>query len=378
MWKPWRNRQTRNIAIQALVLGFVFAILGHGAYNAAINLKNAGIAVGFDFLTEKAGYDINFSLLDYSPKSASHGRAWLVGATNTIFFAALTIFSTTLAGLFVAIARLSPNWLLSALSRAYVEYVRNIPVLLHIFIWYAVVLSLPTARQSIDLFDAIHISNRGVHVPGFSWNYGPEATLTLLTTLGGIFYCVHRLIKGSGINRPGGATVAAVVACGLLVLALGPPMSIDIPIKRGFGFEGGMVLTPEPLAMWIAVTVYFSAHCAEVVRGAIIAVPRAQAEAAMALGAKRRLVMIAVVIPQALRAMVPPMTSNYINILKAAALGGAIGFLDIMGTTGGGTLNITGQAVECIAIVMMTYMVLNLILAFVMGRINKAVRIEGG
>ena len=137
-----------------------------------------------------------------------------------------------------------------------------------------------------------------------------------------------------------------------------------------------MVLPPEFLVMWVAVTVYFSTHCAEVIRGAVMAVPKGQAEAAQALGARRRIVMLEVVIPQALRAIVPPMTSNYINILKAAALGTAIGFLDVMGTTGGSTLNITGQAIECIAIVMTTYMVLNLALSAVMGKVNKAVQIK--
>ncbi len=376
MQKLWRNRQSRNIALQAIALGFVMMILGFAAYNAASNLHSSGITSGFDFLSEKAGYDISFSLLEYSPKDATHAYAWLVGTSNTIFFSILTITTTTFVGLVVALMRLSPNWLLSALARAYVEYTRNIPVLVHIFIWYAIVLSLPTVRQSINMFDVVFLSNRGLYVPGLDWGYGTFATIGVLAACGAIAYGIWTRIHGGKLKRLGliaAAIIAVMAICGLI---FGAPFSLNIPVRRGFGFTGGAVLAPELIVMCAAVTVYFSAHCAEVIRGAIIAVPKGQAEAAMALGAKRRLVMMEVVIPQALRAIVPPMTSNYINILKAAALGTAIGFLDVMGTTGGSSLNITGQAIECIMIVMLTYMVLNLCLSAIMGRVNKAVQIK--
>lgn len=376
MQKLWRHRHTRNIAMQALALGFVFVILGYAAYNAAINLEKSGITSGFGFLWEKAGYDISFSLLNYSPKTASHAYAWLVGVGNTVFFAILTITTTTLVSLFIAIMRLSPNWLLSALSRVYIEYVRNIPVLVHIFIWYAIVLALPAVRKSISLLDVFFISNRGIYMPGFPLHYSWQGSLALLCfMIAGVFVAL-RLVRSSKVKRFGAATGTVAGIYIVSAIVFGPALGLDMPIRRGFGFKGGMSLAPELLAMWGAVTVYFSAHGAEVIRGAIIAVPKGQAEAAYALGAKRRLVMMEVVIPQALRAIVPPMTSNYINILKAAALGTAIGFLDIMGTTGGSSLNITGQAVECIMIVMLTYMVLNLALSAIMGRVNKAVQIK--
>ena len=174
--------------------------------------------------------------------------------------------------------------------------------------------------------------------------------------------------------------VVSIVAVSEITLittgVAGVTAQIDLPVQRGFGFSGGMSLSPEFMTMWAAVTVYTSTHSAEVIRGAVMAVPKGQSEAAQALGAPRRLVTMEVVIPQALRAIVPPMTTNYINILKASALGTAIGFLDVMATTGGSTLNITGQAIECIAIVMLTYMMLNLGLSWGMGRLNKAVQIK--
>ncbi|MCC2114060.1 MAG: amino acid ABC transporter permease, partial [Hyphomicrobiales bacterium] len=161
----WRNRAIRNVIMQAAVLGATFAVLGYATYNAAINLKASGIASGFGFMFEKAGYDINFSLIDYSPKTATHLYAWLVGTLNTVFFSILTIVSTTVLALGLAIARLSPNWLLSNVSRAIVEYVRNVPVLVHIFIWYGIYLTLPPIRQSINLSDVAFLSNRGLFLP---------------------------------------------------------------------------------------------------------------------------------------------------------------------------------------------------------------------
>jgi len=367
----------RNIAMQALVLGFVLMIFGFAGYNAAVNLKSSGIASGFGFLTEKAGYDISFSLIDYSPKYATHAYAWFVGVLNTVFFAIITIISTTILAFLLAIMRLSPNKLLSALSRTIIEYVRNVPVLVHIFIWYAAFLTLPSTRQAFNIFDVMYLSNRGLIMPSFTWQYDSVATVIFLCFLALALWGVSRHKKGSGLLvRLGYAIIAIVLTFGISSLIFSPAFKVTIPILSGFGFKGGMILPPELSVMWVAVTIYFSSHCAELIRGAIIAVNKGQAEAALALGAKRSLVMMEVVIPQALRAIVPPMTSNYINILKAAALGTSIGYLDVMGTTGGSTLNITGQSVECILIVMVTYMILNLSLSALMGRVNKAVQIK--
>ncbi|MCG7625178.1 amino acid ABC transporter permease [Epibacterium sp. Ofav1-8] len=377
MQKLWNNRQLRNLLLQGMALAGLLAILGTAGFNAARNLQSSGVTSGFGFLTERAGYDISFSLIDYSPKSASHAYAWWVGTLNTVFFAVVTIVTATLMGLALAMARLSPNWLLSTTARVVLEYLRNVPVLVHIFVWYGLFLALPAARQAIPLFDMGFVSNRGIFLPTFDWQYNSAALfLFLICCVGGVAAVWLRLRH---LSRPLRALAALTAVAAITVFATlisGVPAQIDYPVKKGFGFDGGMTLSPEIMTMWAAVTVYFSTHCAEVIRGAVMGVHKGQAEAAQALGASRKLVMLEVVIPQALRAIVPPMTSNYINILKAASLGTAIGFLDVMGTTGGSTLNITGQAIECIAIVMLTYMVLNLALSWVMGRVNKAVQIK--
>ncbi|KIN78942.1 amino acid ABC transporter permease [Sulfitobacter mediterraneus] len=377
MQKLWRNRQLRNLSLQAMALAGLAAILGFAGFNAVTNLQNSGVTSGFGFLSERAGYDINFSLVDYSSRTATLTYAWLVGTLNTVFFAAVTIVTATLCGLALAMARLSPNWLLSVTSRVALEYLRNVPVLVHIFIWYGIFLALPSVRQAIPVFDIAFLSNRGFVMPAVHWQYGPLATLIFVALALGLLAAIRRRLhrRARSLRLLAGiSALAALIFAATLVS--GAPVSFTYPELEGFGFTGGMVLPPEFLVMWVAVTVYFSTHCAEVIRGAVMAVPKGQAEAAQALGARRRIVMLEVVIPQALRAIVPPMTSNYINILKAAALGTAIGFLDVMGTTGGSTLNITGQAIECIAIVMTTYMVLNLALSAVMGKVNKAVQIK--
>ncbi|MDX1743667.1 MAG: ABC transporter permease subunit [Ruegeria sp.] len=377
MLKFWNNRQLRSLTLQALALAGVVVLIASAGLNAARNLTSSGVTSGFGFLTERAGYDINFSLIDYSPKTASHAYAWWVGTLNTVFFAVITIVTATFLGLMLAMARLSPNWLLSKTSRVVLEYLRNVPVIVHIFFWYGLFLALPAARQAIPLFDMGFVSNRGVIFPAFDWQYETTGLVVFLgICTGGAVAAWVRLRHVSRLIRLGAALAMVGVVTLIATLIAGVPAHIEFPVKKGFGFEGGMVLSPEFMTLWAAVTVYFSTHCAEVIRGAVMAVPKGQAEAAQALGAPRKLVMLEVVIPQALRAIVPPMASNYINILKAAALGTAIGFLDVMGTTGGSTLNITGQAIECIAIVMLTYMVLNLALSAIMGRINKAVQIK--
>ncbi len=377
MFGPLRNRRQRNIVIQGFVLGLVLALFAYLARNAAINLENSGITSGFDFIWERSGYDISFALIDYSPKTATHAYAWLVGTTNTIFFAICTITTTTFLALWLAMGRLSQNWLLSALSRIFVEYVRNVPMLVHIFIWYALYLALPKARQAIAIGDVAFLSNRGLIMPAINWPFSWQQSAILAVVIAILTFGLLKGMRQMSLwLRVGALCVAILAVVWGYSLIVGGHFSLDVPIQKGFGFRGGMTLAPEFLVMWTAVTVYSSAHCSEIIRGAIIAVPKGQAEAARALGDSQRQVMLDIVIPQALRAMIPPMTSNYINILKAAALGTAVGFLDVMGTTGGSTLNITGQANECILIVMVTYMVLNLALSSLMGRINKAVQIK--
>lgn len=370
------NRKVRDTLIQLVFLAVICFGITYLALNAATNMRDAGLTSGFDFLFQRAGYDISYSLIHYDPKTSTHLMAWAAGMVNTVAFAIVAILLTTLLALCLAVMRLSQNFLLTKVSLCLVEYVRNVPILVHISIWYTLSLALPSVRQAFNFGDVSFLSNRGLSLPSVQWHYGLFASLVLLALWVLLCFLVKKRVPTAG-RRFAYIGLMTVVLIVLSSLVFSPAISFTAPKLVGFNFKHGWTLPPEFIMLIIAVSTYFSAHGSEVIRGSILAISKGQMEAGLALGVKHKVVMNKVIIPQALHSIIPPMTSIYINVLKAAALGSVVGFMDIMATIGGSSLNITGQAIECIVIVMVSYGVLNLILAAIMGRFNKAMQLKG-
>ncbi len=368
--------QARGIAFQALLL----AALGLLAYtivvNTAANLEKQNIASGFGFLSRTAGFDVSQSLIDYKSTS-SYARAFLVGLTNTVLVAGLGIALATALGFALGIARLSPNWLVSRLALAYVEIVRNVPLLLQLLVWYVAVLrTLPMPHEALEA-GGIFLDTRGVHGP--SPVLGPgEGFALLLGLIVGIGAAVAvarwaaRRREETGEPFPVGWTaLALVVGTPLLAFLLaGWPLAFETPRLDRFNFEGGLTVLPEFLALLVGLAVYTAAFIAEIVRSGIAGVPRGQWEAASALGLRRGAILRLVVIPQALRIIIPPLTNQYLNLTKNSSLAVAIGYPDLVSVFAGTVLNQTGQAVEVILITMGVYLALSLATSLAMNWFN--------
>ena len=372
-----RSKKVRAIAYQVGVLLIVLGALGYASYNASINLEKSGITSGFRFLWEKAGYPINFTLIDYSPSTSSHFDAFLVGTLNTILFTILTVIFTTILSFSLAMARLSSNWLLSKIAYCIVEAVRNVPMLLHLFIWLLVFVKLPAPKKAFSIFDTCYLTNRGFYYPDISI-YGLSIFSLLaiaLVAFFGLYLLLKRyaMVPSSWQLKKMLAVTGLVFIGGVIVAASVGAMEVTVPVLKGFNFKGGSILPPELFTIVVAIAVYSSSHASEIVRGGVLAVPKGMTEAAYALGAKPWLTQHVIIFPLALKSIIPPMTSIYINILKASALGVAVGFMGVMSTTGGSTLNITGQAVECIVLVMGAYVIMNLTLSSGMNMLNRYV-----
>ena len=335
--------------------------------NTLDNLARRGIASGFGFLDSGAGFGIAMSLVEYS-EASTFGRAFLVGLLNTLLVSAIGIVAATVLGFAIGVARVSSNWLLARLAGAYVETLRNIPLLLQIFFWYfAVLRALPAPGRSLELGGAIFLNNRGLYLP--SGDFG-----TAIPTV--VVGCAALLVAGLLMRRRpvayGGAGALIVV---LFVAAL--TADWQAPELRGFNFTGGLVVIPELVALAVALASYTAAFIAEVVRAGIQAVPRGQVEAARALALSRRDVMRLVVLPQAMRLIVPPLTNQYLNLTKNSSLAAAIAYPDLVSVFAGTVLNITGQAVEVIALTMAVYLAISLAIAAAMNLYNRSVAPRG-
>ena len=375
----WRDRAKRALIFQAIMLAAVFAVIGFIISNTLANLEARGITTGFDFLSNTAGFGIVQSLIEYSPQS-TYGRTFIVGLLNTLLISALGIVVATLLGFLIGIARLSPNWLIARLAGAYVEIFRNIPLLLQIFFWYfAVLSSLPSPRQSLSLGDAIFLNVRGLVVPepigetGLAW--------TLVTAMAAVIasialiYWNRRRQAATGARIPAGwISAGLIVGLPLLVFfASGAPLSWVLPELKGFNFSGGTTVIPELLALWIALSVYTASFIAEIVRSGIQAVSHGQTEAARALSLTNGMTLRLVVIPQAMRVIIPPLTSQYLNLIKNSSLATAIGYPDLVSVFAGTTLNQTGQAIEVIMMTMLVYLTLSLLVSMFMNWFNARV-----
>jgi general L-amino acid transport system permease protein len=376
------NRPKIRAVFYQLVLLATVVWLGYEfALNAKANLDALKIASGFGFLDNTAGFAVNQSLIPYN-ESDTYGRVFLVGLLNTLLVAGIGIVLATILGFFIGIARLSPNWLLARLAGGYVELIRNLPLLFQLLFWYLAVLgALPGPRQSISLFGEIFLNNRGIIVPAPVAGRGAGAVVAVFAVsviaIVALKLWARRLQIRAGRQVPLLWTSLAllVVPSLLALIATGFPIGFERPELRGFNFIGGIRLLPEFVALVVALTTYTAAFIAEVVRAGLLAVPRGQSEAAFALGLRRGLTLRLIVVPQALRVIVPPLTNQYLNLTKNSSLAVAIGYPDLFAVFAGTTLHQTGQAIEIIAITMAVYLAISLITSALMNWYNAHIRI---
>jgi general L-amino acid transport system permease protein len=375
---PWNDPRIRGIIYQILFVGIVVALAAFLIHNTLANLRRQNIASGFGFLDREAAFGIGESLIAYSPAD-TYARAFLVGLLNTLYVSAIGIVLATILGTVIGIARLSSNWLIRKLAQVYVETFRNIPLLLQLFFWWGILRqSAPAPRQAWELLPGVLISNRGVVFPVPVAD--PVHRWMLLAFVLGILAAVgvgrwsksRQALTGAQFPR---AWVGAGLVLGLplaVCLTAGAPLQLDWPELRGFNFTGGSAVSPEFAALLIGLTVYTGSFIAEIVRAGILAVSWGQSEAASALGLKSGQRMRLIVLPQALRVIVPPMTSEYLSLTKNSSLAVAIGYPDLV-SIANTTINQTGQAVEGIAMIMAVYLAISLLISLFMNFYNRSV-----
>lgn len=373
---PWyRDRNARAIAFQILALSAVILLGWYLVSNTMHNMATRNIATGWSFLGREAGFGISEHVIEYSPAD-SYGRAILIGFLNTIKVAVIGIVLATIIGVIVGLARLSPNWLVARMATVYVESLRNVPLLLQLIIWYGLIIAMPGPRQAVQMIPGVFLTGRGVYYPSIEAE--PVHTWMAVLFLVGIAltWGYARWAKRRQ-DETGNAAPLLLPALGFIIglplvawLVAGAPLTLGIPELTGFNFAGGSVLSPEFAAMVVGLSTYTGAFIAEVVRSGIQAVSHGQTEAARALGLRPMLVTRLVVFPQSLRVIVPPLTSQYLNLTKNSSLAVAIGYPDLV-STGNTALNQTGQAVECIAIIMGVYLAISLAISLFMNWYNK-------
>ncbi|KHE06476.1 amino acid ABC transporter permease [Citrobacter braakii] len=373
------NPAVRAWLFQILAVIAVICIAVYLIHNTINNLNNSGITSGFSFLDRSAGFGIVQHLIDYE-QGDTYGRVFIVGLLNTLLVSALCIVFASILGFFLGLARLSDNWLLRKLSTIYIETFRNIPPLLQIFFWYfAVLRNLPGPRQAVNALDLMFLSNRGLYIPAPQIGEGFFAfccavIITIVVAIGLFRYNRMHQTKTGQLRRTWPTTLALIVLLPMISQWLfGAALHWDIPALRGFNFRGGMVLIPELAALTLALSVYTSAFIAEIIRAGIQAVPYGQHEAARSLGLPNPVTLRQVIIPQALRVIIPPLTSQYLNIVKNSSLAAAIGYPDMVSLFAGTVLNQTGQAIETIAITMSVYLIISLSISLLMNIYNRRI-----
>jgi general L-amino acid transport system permease protein len=340
--------------------------------NARTNLATQRITSGFGFLDQTAGFDVNQSLIAYSG-SASYFRVFLVGLLNTLMVSVIGIFFATIIGFTVALGRLSPNWLLARIAGGYVELVRNLPPLFQILFWYkAVLATLPNPRQSYDLFGSVFLSNRGLVIPDPIANSGmvPFALALLIAIIASLIVRWHarkQLFESGRLIRIWPWVLGLLVGLPLLsALLFGKPVTFDFPVLKGFNFAGGTRVIPEFVALTLALSTYTAAFIAEIVRAGILSVHKGQMEAGASLGLSRGSTLRLIVVPQAMRVILPPLTNQYLNLTKNSSLAVAIGYPDLVSVFAGTALSQTGQAIEIISITMGVYLLISLVTSAIM------------
>jgi len=377
----WNDKQTRSVIIQIIALVLLFAFFSYLIRNAVINLEAIGKGFSFNFLQQPSNYDINQALIEYSSRS-THFRAMLVGIINTVLVAAAGIVLATILGFFLGVFRLSKNWLTNKIAHVYIEYVRNVPVLLHILLVHGIIVhSLPIPKKAVNVADTAFLTNRGFFLPKAI----PEPLIWVVLGLfvAGVIFAflfkrwAKKVQDATGKIYPVFWTsLFAILGVPLLAFfLLGSPVTWELPELKGFNFRGGMVIRPEFIALWLALSFYTAAFIGEIVRAGILAVNHGQTEASLALGISRGRTLNLVVIPQALRVIVPPLASQYLNITKNSSLAIAIGYMDITATIGGISLNQTGREMECMLIVMGIYLIFSLLISMFMNWYNNRIKL---
>ncbi len=375
----WNNPQVRAIAFQLIAL---IATIIFGLYlfqNTQTNLRQLGIASGFDFLSSHSGFGIVQSLIPYS-ESSSYGRVFWVALLNTLLVSVLGVIFATLLGFIVGVARLSKNWLVSRLALVYIETFRNIPLLLQIFFWYfAVLRAMPAPRQSFSLGEAVFLNIRGLYLPAPEFQPGFGGVLAALGISVVLVIFLSRWARqrqmATGQQFPTlRAALALLLGLPLLIFWLtGSPLTWQYPELQGFNFRGGWVIIPEMASLLLAITLYTAAFIAEIVRAGIQAVSHGQTEASFSLGINSSKTLRLIILPQALRVIIPPLTNQYLNLTKNSSLAAAIGYPDLVSAFAGTVLNQTGQAIECIAITMAVYLTISLLISLLMNLYNRRV-----
>ncbi|MBX3516921.1 MAG: amino acid ABC transporter permease [Rhodospirillales bacterium] len=378
----WNERQGRAILYQILVVAGVVLLASYLVANTLANLESRNIATGFGFLEREAGFGISEATIAYSPAD-TYLRALVVGLLNTLLIAVAGIVLATILGTLAGIARLSHNWLVAQLAAFYVESLRNIPVLLQLFFWYSLITEgLPLPRQALNPLPGVYLSNRGLFVPLPAWDLAFGLALAALAaaiaaTAALAVWGRRRQERTGKILPTFRIGLALIIGLPMLAwLAGGAPTAIDAPALKGFNFQGGGRLTPEFAALLVGLVAYTGTFIAEIVRGGILAVPRGQTEAGVALGLKRGLVLRLIIMPQAMRIIVPPLTSQYLNLIKNSSLAVAIGYPDLV-SVANTAINQTGQAVEGIAIIMAVYLTVSLSISGLMNWHNRRIALKG-
>lgn len=373
----WNDPDKRALIFQVIVLAAVFAFFAYIFSNTLHNLEKRGISTGFDFLNNEAGFGILMSLIPYD-ETYTFGRTFLVGLLNTLLVSFLGIILATILGFVIGVARLSNNWLIAKIATVYIETFRNIPLLLQILFWYFAMLPLlPHPRQSVNFSDAFFLNSRGLYLPA------PVFESAFLWVLAALFVAIIAVVflvrwahkRQAATGQPFHTFwVSLAILVTLPVVAYvvtGMPLNWDLPELKGFNFRGGMTIIPELAALLLALSIYTAAFIAEIVRSGIQAVSHGQTEAAYALGLRPAKTLQLVIIPQAMRVIIPQLTSQYLNLTKNSSLAAAVGYPDLVAVFAGTTLNQTGQAVEIIFMTMMVYLTISLLISLFMNWYNN-------
>jgi len=372
----WNNAHNRALLFQILLAIGVSVFFAFIANNTIHNLEQRGISTGFAFLKQKAGFGILQHLIPYT-ENDTYGRTFIVGLLNTILVSVLGIICATIIGFIVGVARLSSNWLVSKLAGIYIETFRNLPLLLQIFFWYfAVLQALPSPHNSLHIGEKFFLNIRGVYLPnpifeqGFGWVEGAFILAVLATIILKRWASKRQEQTGEQFPVLWTATGLILILPTIAYFATGGPISWEYPVLKGFNFQGGITIIPELAALLIALSVYTASLIAEIVRSGILSVSHGQTEAAEALGLRPGKTLRLVIIPQAMRVIIPQMTSQYLNLVKNSSLATAIGYPDLVAVFAGTTLNQTGQAIEVIAMTMAVYLTISLIISYFMNWYN--------
>jgi general L-amino acid transport system permease protein len=376
----WLDPQKRAILYQVAVVGMFGLLAYYLISNTLLNIKKQAIATGFWFLDKEASFEIGESLISYSAAS-SFGRALIVGVLNTFKVAIFGIVTTTVLGTLIGIARLSTNWLVAKLAAIYIEVMQDIPVLLQLFFWYAIFYeTMPSPRQALNPMPGVFLSNRGIALPVPQAHPVYTYMITAFVIACVVIYFLTRWARKrqdeTGKSFPTFRVGAGlVIGCPMIIwLGFGAPMAINAPKLVGFNFRGGMTVSPEFFALLLGLVLYTAAFVAEVVRAGIQSVGKGQREAAMAMGLRPSLVLNLVILPQALRVIIPPLTSQMLNLTKNSSLAVAIGYPDFV-SVANTTINQTGQAVEGVALIMAVYLFFSLSTSAFMNWYNKKAKL---